>query len=61
MAQVDMIKDRKVIYSTQPRQRTVRFEFTDRGDVRGRHYYSVLVQQEDSTLAWSRPFFVNYQ
>lgn len=56
-----MIKDRKVIYSTQPRQRTVRFEFTDRGDVRGRHYYSVLVQQEDSTLAWSRPFFVNYQ
>lgn len=43
MAHVDIIKDRKVIYATQPRQRTVRFEFTDRGDGRGRHYYSVRV------------------
>ena len=56
---VEVIKDSKVIYSTEPRQRDVSFQFRDTGDVTGRHYYYVRLQQDDSMTAWSSPFFVN--
>ncbi len=61
IARVDVIKDSQVIYSTQPKQQDVAFEFRDTGDVSGRHYYYVRVQQEDEMLAWSSPIFVNYK
>jgi hypothetical protein len=48
-----------VIYSTQPQKKTAEFEFVDNGDVTGRHYYYVRVQQANRLLAWSSPFFVN--
>ncbi len=60
VAEVDIIKDSQVIYSTEPKQRAVDFEFIDKGDVSGRHYYYVRVRQSDRMLAWSSPFFVNY-
>jgi hypothetical protein len=60
VAKVDIIKDSQVIYSATPDQREVNFEFTDKGDVKGRHFYYVRVQQDDRMLAWSSPFFVNY-
>ncbi len=61
IARVDVIKDSKVIYSAEPKQQNVSFEFRDTGDVSGRHYYYVRVQQEDQMLAWSSPMFVNYK
>ncbi|MBL8232498.1 MAG: hypothetical protein JNL98_28630 [Bryobacterales bacterium] len=60
VAKVDIIKDSQVIYSTSPNQRDVNFEFTDKGDVKGRHFYYVRVEQDDRMLAWSSPFFINY-
>jgi len=60
VARVDLIKDNKVIYSTQPNRRDVDFEFIDKEPVRGRHSYYVRVEQEDEMLAWSSPMFVNY-
>lgn len=60
VVKVDIIKDSKVVYSTTPNKRDVQFEFTDKGDVNGRHYYYVRVQQDDQMLAWSSPFFINY-
>jgi hypothetical protein len=61
IARVDVIKDSQVIYSTQPNQQEVAFEFRDTGDLSGRHYYYVRTQQEDKMLAWSSPMFVNYK
>ncbi len=61
IARVDVIKDSQVIYSTEPKQQNVSFEFRDTGDVGGRHYYYVRAQQEDEMLAWSSPMFVNYK
>jgi hypothetical protein len=61
VAQVDIIKDSKVIYSTNPAKQSVEFDYTDTGDVKGRHYYYVRVRQENEMLAWSSPFFINYQ
>ncbi len=61
VAKVSIIKDSQVIYSTGPGRRDVDFEFTDKGDVSGRHYYYVRVEQEDDMLAWSSPMFINYR
>jgi hypothetical protein len=60
VAKVEIIKDSKVIYATEPKTQDVSFEFADRGEVKGRHYYYVRVQQEDEMIAWSSPFFINY-
>ena len=60
VAKVEIIKDSKIIYATEPKTQDVSFEFTDRGEVSGRHYYYVRVQQEDQMIAWSSPFFINY-
>jgi hypothetical protein len=61
IARVDIIKDNKVIYSTQPRKQAADFEFTDKGSVAGRHFYYVRVQQDNEMLAWSSPMFINYK
>ena len=61
VALVEILKDSKVIYSTKPNVQNVEFEFTDTGDVSGRHFYYVRLQQEDKMIAWSSPFFINYK
>ena len=61
VARVDIIKDSKVIYSTTPNKPAVEFEYTDKASVSGKHYYYVRVQQDDQTLAWSSPMFINYK
>ena len=61
IAKVDIIKDSNVIYSTQPKRQNVGFEYTDKGSVRGRHYYYVRVLQDDQMIAWSSPMFINYK
>jgi hypothetical protein len=61
VAWVEVLKDGKVIYSVQPKKQDVSFQFTDTGDVAGRHYYYVRLQQDDRMTAWSSPFFVNYR
>ncbi|MBV9085139.1 MAG: hypothetical protein JOZ62_20885 [Acidobacteriaceae bacterium] len=57
---VEVIKDSKVVYTTQPAKRDVDFQFRDSNVGSGRHFYYVRLQQEDGMLAWSSPFFVNY-
>ncbi len=61
VAKVEIIKDNKVIYATEPSKQTVDFQFTDKGSVAGRHFYYVRVNQDDKMLAWSSPMFINYK
>jgi hypothetical protein len=61
IARVDIVKDNKVIYSTQPGKPIADFEFTDKGSVAGRHFYYVRVRQDNEMLAWSSPMFINYK
>jgi hypothetical protein len=58
---VEIIKDSKVVYTTAPGKADVDFQFTDNESVSGRQYYYVRLQQDDGMLAWSSPFFINYQ
>ncbi len=60
VARIDIIKDSKVIYSTDPKQQKVEFEYTDTTGVTGRHYIYVRLMQEDGMIAWSSPMFINY-
>jgi hypothetical protein len=58
---VEVIKDSEVIYTAEPKSKTVDFEFTDKGSLDGRHFYYVRLMQEDGMLAWSSPMFINYK
>src|SRR5262249_36123383 len=60
ISKISIIKASQVIYPTNPNNRNADFESPDKGDVNGRHYYYVRVEQNDKMLAWSSPFFVNY-
>ena len=60
IASVVVLRDSEVVYSTSPNQQNVELQYTDRGDWNGRHYLYVRVEQEDGMLAWSSPFFLNY-
>jgi hypothetical protein len=60
IARVVVIKDNKIVYSTEPKQQEVELQFADKESVTGRHFYYVRVEQDDGLLAWSSPFFVNY-
>ncbi len=61
VSRVEIIKDNKVIYTTQPGKQMVDFEFTDKGPVEGRHFYYVRLRQDNDMLAWSSPLFINYK
>ncbi|MEZ5399341.1 MAG: hypothetical protein R2729_06700 [Bryobacteraceae bacterium] len=58
---VDVIKDNKVIYTSEPKTQNVSFEYTDKAPAAGQHFYYVRLMQEDGMIAWSSPFFVNYK
>jgi hypothetical protein len=61
IAKVVFVKDNQVVYTATPGKQAVQLEFTDKDSVAGRHFYYVRVEQEDGLLAWSSPFFINYQ
>jgi hypothetical protein len=61
IARVVVIKDNRIVYSTEPGRQNVELEYTDKDSLAGRHFYYVRVQQDDGLLAWSSPFFINYR
>jgi hypothetical protein len=61
IARVAVIKDNRIVYSTEPGRQNVELEYTDKDSLAGRHFYYVRVQQDDGLLAWSSPFFINYR
>ena len=62
VARIEVLRGDRMIYSVQPNQQNVSFEFTDQDAGRKKEtvYYYVRVQQTDGQLAWSSPFWVEY-
>ncbi len=58
--QIDLIKNRKFVYTSHPGTRRANFEFTDRDFGPGESYYYVRVLQQDGQLAWSSPMWVKH-
>jgi hypothetical protein len=63
IARIDIIKDFKYAYSTEPHQRRVEFQWTDteKGRPEGLSWYYVRAIQEDGELAWASPIWVHTQ
>jgi hypothetical protein len=55
---VEVVKDGRVCYSTQPKQDPCAFEFMAPDLDRAESYYYVRVTQTDGELGWSSPIFV---
>ena len=56
--QIDIIRDKRFVYTARPRTLAFDFEFTDKEFAKGEHWYYVRVMQEDGQMAWSSPVWV---
>ena len=56
---VEIIKDGKFVYLTQPDANTSEFDYTD-ATASGQSWYYVRVIQNDRNMAWSSPIWVKY-
>ena len=56
---VEIVKDGKFVYLTQPNATTAEFDFTDT-TASGQSWYYVRVIQNDRNMAWSSPMWVKY-
>ncbi len=58
---VDVIKNNRIVYSSTPGKRRVRFQYSDNASEPGESYYYLRVIQEDGEMAWGSPAWVTYQ
>lgn len=56
--QIDLIGNKRFLYTTRPGTKTATFEFTDQNPPEGESWYYVRVLQEDGQLAWSSPIWI---
>jgi len=57
---VEVIKDGKFVYRTEPKADTAEFDFTDTAAGAGESWYYVRVMQADRNMAWASPIWVKY-
>ena len=58
IAQIEVIKDEKVVYSVNPGTREVTLTYLDQEPTPGTSYYYVRVIQEDREVAWGSPLWM---
>jgi hypothetical protein len=56
--QIDVISNKRFLYTSRPASKTVSFEFSDPNPPSGESWYYVRVMQEDGQIAWSSPIWV---
>jgi hypothetical protein len=61
LASVEIIKDGKFVYKTEPDATTAEFDYRDTTAVAGQSWYYVRVIQKDRNLAWSSPIWITYR
>jgi hypothetical protein len=61
LAKVDVIRDNKYVFTSQPGETEIELDYTD-SDAQPNepHYYYVRVQQQDGNLAWASPMWIKY-
>jgi hypothetical protein len=57
---IDVIKDGKFVFQSQPGAETAEFDYTDTAVATGQSWYYVRVIQKDRNMAWSSPIWVKY-
>jgi hypothetical protein len=61
IASIEIIKDGKFIYRTEPATATAEFDYSDTTAVAGQSWYYLRVIQKDRNLAWSSPVWITYK
>jgi len=61
IAQVQVIKSGRIVYTAPGSGTETRFTYTDKGVQPGESYYYVRVEQQDGQLCWSSPIWVEYR
>ncbi|MGH8337675.1 MAG: hypothetical protein ACRETL_12830, partial [Gammaproteobacteria bacterium] len=61
VAKVEVIKNNKFVFSSQPNQDSVNFVYEDRDAQPGESYYYVRIQQANTQMAWSSPMWITYK
>jgi hypothetical protein len=57
---VEIIKDGKFIYRTEPNAANAEFDYTDTNAGNGESWYYVRVMQADRAMAWGSPIWIKY-
>ena len=57
---VEIIKDGKFVYKTEPGSDTAEFDYMDTAATKGESWYYVRVIQVDRNMAWSSPMWIRY-
>ncbi len=58
IAQIDVIKNSKIVYTVNPGKQTARFTFRDDAYHREDSYYYMRVIQADKNMAWASPIWI---
>ncbi len=58
LARIDIIKDGKFVYTTNPGKNIAKFSFRDKAFTGDESYYYVRVIQSDKMMAWASPIWV---
>jgi hypothetical protein len=61
IAKLDIIRNEKLIFSSEPGKKDVSLTYLDRNPRQGTSYYYVRVIQDDWEMAWGSPIWVDYQ
>ncbi|MBM3810403.1 MAG: hypothetical protein FJW20_02085 [Acidimicrobiia bacterium] len=56
--QIDLISNKRFLYTTRPGTATANWEFTEQNPRAGESWYYVRVMQEDGQMAWSSPIWI---
>ena len=58
---VEIIKDGKFVYKTEPGSNAAEFDYIDAAASPGESWYYVRVIQVDRNMAWSSPMWIKYR
>ncbi len=61
IAQLDIIKNNQIVYTTHPGVDELSLTYVDRAAEPGESYYYVRVIQEDDNMAWASPIWITYK
>lgn len=61
IASIEIIKDGRFIYKTEPDTTTAELDYSDTTAVAGQSWYYVRVIQKDRNMAWSSPVWITYK
>jgi hypothetical protein len=56
--QVDVIRNNRIVYTSEPHEREIRFQYAAKGEEAKCSYYYVRVMQKDGEMAWGSPIWV---